>query len=160
MNNLNNTEGYQEIISDIVKQTQSELIYFFILVLIGLVVFAIPFVIILKKSKKDTNQANLNETQMILNVIRENSSVISSLKESIASNNTSIVTMLNNINADTSATNTNVTKILTNQKNMWENINELNRCHHELEDYIKHSMEIKKKKSTKKVTTDDNTKSE
>ena len=109
------TSGYEHIISQIVSETRSDLIYFLVIILIGLVIFLIPFYTIKRKMNKDDKTATVAEKRMLIDVINKNTDIISTLKVTIDYNNQAISTMLSNIEKVDANINNIVNKISKNQ---------------------------------------------
>ena len=81
---------YQRIMHDIVSQTDSSLIIFFILVIISMVIFILPFyVIILKDRKEQRVQDNIRHERYIkrereiIHVVTANTEAIAGLKSTM-----------------------------------------------------------------------------
>jgi len=80
----------EQIVNEIIHKTTSELIIFFILVMITLVIVFLPLYRMMVKDRKERNVQNFEREKQIMSVITANTEVISRLKTTLdfTSNNT------------------------------------------------------------------------
>ncbi len=93
-----------EILSQVTQKTNSELILFFIIFAIILVVFLLPLYGLLLKDKKEKHKAEkekrddyMQREKQIIEVIKENSEVIASLKVTLENNSVNTNSSLNRL---------------------------------------------------------------
>lgn len=85
------SEGSYRIYELIVGSTSSDLVLFFII----MAILAIPLCIVISKSRKADREHEREREAQILQVIKENSAVIASLKAALDSSQTEMTTKVN-----------------------------------------------------------------
>lgn len=135
-------EPYTDIISAIVQKTQSDLIIFAIILIIGLVLVYIPYYIMKKKANAEYNKNQLEEKKMLYSVINRNSDIAATLTTTIDANNTAITTVLSNIKLETHDLNKAVSHLSDNQLQIIEKLNDSIKCNRELKNYVEKSVEL------------------
>lgn len=75
------------LLEAVVQQSHNDIITLTVIVLIGLVVFFIPFYTLYSKSKKQANIDAANERAIYLEIVQGNTDALTSLKHSLETNN-------------------------------------------------------------------------
>jgi heme/copper-type cytochrome/quinol oxidase subunit 2 len=85
----------QQIVSEVVNKTTSELILFFVLVLVMLIVFFLPLYSMMRKERKERHEQDnirqdkyIEREKQVIGVITANTQVISGLKTTLEISNT------------------------------------------------------------------------
>lgn len=77
----------EKVVSQVVTKTSSELILFFILVVVVVLVITIPLVKIATKYSSDKREQKFKREQLLIDVVKDNSSIIAKLTTIIESSN-------------------------------------------------------------------------
>ena len=134
-------ENYNDVISAVVEKTQSELILFFVLLIIGFAIAYIPYYKLKKKSTNEYNQNLLEEKKMLYDVINRNSDIAATLTTTIDANNTTMSTLLQQINTGTNDLNKAVVHLNDNQNMIIEKLNATIALNTNLKEYVEKSVD-------------------
>lgn len=129
----------QQIVSEVVQKTNSELILFFVLMIIVLVIFVIPlYRMMLKDRSEKTKQEDIRQDKyierekQIIQVITANTEVMAGLKATLETNGVATTASLERISGkitDTTANNAQIITMLdrsiSNQTEMASKINKI-----------------------------------
>ena len=74
-----NTES-QQIVQEIVGKTHSELILFFVLVIVALVIVVMPLYSIVRKDRRERAKDDIDQRKLTLSVVSANTEVMAGLK--------------------------------------------------------------------------------
>jgi len=130
---------YIGIYEAIIEQASSDLLLFFIIAGIVLVVFVAPLYYAVLKDRKAQREHERESRQQIIDVVKENSEVIGSLKITLDNSGTSFVKALERVHerlneqnaafsgtlTDVAQLNTKMTSVLENQREMSSKINKI-----------------------------------
>lgn len=133
-------EKSAEILNEILTRTENDIIILAIVILVGLVVFFIPFYITMNKNKKTVRDDELKERQQILDVVKANTSAMTKLETTLDLNNSGMIEMLNRIDANASDVAIKLAKLLTSHNTMTTNLNDVLKAN---ESYVSHMNETK-----------------
>lgn len=111
-------DDYFNMLADISKQTQNDIILMTIVIIIGLVVFFIPFMTIYLKAKKETAKEVAADKRVLIDVIQKNTDAIVSLKVASEINTANTQSTLMNIERETDTALTAAATMLESQKNI------------------------------------------
>lgn len=109
-----NTE-YVNILQDIVDKSQSDIVLIAVIFLAALVTFFIPFYKMILKNKNIDEERRLEEKQLLIDIVEKNTNIMSTLKTTLELNNTSIITILKNINSNTNDAAIKIATMITSQ---------------------------------------------
>jgi type II secretory pathway component PulM len=129
-------EEYKELLSQIVQETQNDVIVFTIVLLIGLAAVVVPILITLNRSKKNAQEHQLEEKQQLISVVQQNTEAITTLKTSLDINNSTTNTLLQSINDNTNEAAVKIAKILTSQIQIAPKIERVIGDNDNLHDYV------------------------
>jgi hypothetical protein len=130
---------YIGIYEAIIEQASGDLLLFFIIAGIVLVVFVAPLYYAVLKDRKAQREHERESRQQIIDVVKENSEVIGSLKITLDNSGTSFVKALERVHerlneqnaafsgtlTDVAQLNTKMTSVLENQREMSSKINKI-----------------------------------
>lgn len=142
--NPNATHNYEELLREIVSETNNDIIVLFI-VLGVIIVMMMPLLFYFIKSQKTVRESNLEEKKTLIDVIDRNSKAFGELQAVIDLNNTTIGSMLNTINKNTSSTDEKIRIVLDEQKHMSEKLDRVVNDHDKVIDGIR---EVEKQSAT------------
>lgn len=80
-----------QTIGDVATKTNSEIILFFVILAIVIIVLAVPLTKMLNDNTRKKREQDLKEQQLLLDVVRGNSEVMSQLKTLLESTNSNCV---------------------------------------------------------------------
>lgn len=133
---------YTDILTKIVQETQSDIILFTIVIIVGLALVFIPFYYTSNKSKKMMREQQLEEKKQLINVVEKNTDAISTLKTTLELTNSRMLGLLKRIDDSTSETSMKMEKLLTIQEGTTNKIDKLLHDHEKINVYTTENKDV------------------
>ena len=115
-----------DLLAQIVARTNNDVIFFTIVLVIGLMLVFIPIYRMLAKNRKDDRIAEANERKELMDVIERNTGAFTSLKATIEFNNDTVTRLLTHIATKSSNVENIVTDIYDHQIKLIDTLDKVN----------------------------------
>lgn len=122
---LYNSDNAAGILNHALDSTNSDLIIFMIVLLVGFAFLAIPMCILIHQSRKDSRRDDREDRKMILDVVNRNTEAFSDLRTSLVENNAVQNEILKNINKLTSENKELLVRMTTKQLAMNDKVDKI-----------------------------------
>lgn len=114
-----------ELLNEILNKTENDIIIMSIVILVGLVIFFIPFYVYTIKNKKNIRKADAEDRQQLMDIISKNSEVMGKVLTTLDLNNTAMSNTLKRIDDNSTDVAIKLAKLLTSHATMNNNLNEI-----------------------------------
>lgn len=133
--------AYNDLMSEIAKKTQNEIILLVIVLIVGFVIAYIPYYLLKRRSVNEHEKAQFEEKKMLYSVIDRNSDIAATLTATIDANNLAMTTVLSTISTDTKDLNKAVVHLSDNQTKILEKLDASIKCNTDLKEYVEKSVD-------------------